>query len=82
MSFLQELVMLAIVINEFHTDPDNPTGVGGVIQSEVVLISRKDYGDDRRWVYLDVGKFSGLAETMDEAIKYRIRTPRDGGPPR
>jgi len=54
-------------------------GDAGVIQSEVVLISRKDYGDDRRWVYLDVGKFSGLAETMDEAIKYRIRTPRDGG---
>jgi ornithine decarboxylase len=54
-------------------------GDAGVIQSEVVLISRKDYGDDRRWVYLDVGKFSGLAETMDEAIKYRIRTPHDGG---
>jgi ornithine decarboxylase len=54
-------------------------GDAGVIQSEVVLISRKDYGDDRRWVYLDIGKFSGLAETMDEAIKYRIRTPRDGG---
>ena len=54
-------------------------GDAGVIQSEVVLISRKDYGDERRWVYLDVGKFSGLAETMDEAIKYRIRTPRDGG---
>ena len=54
-------------------------GDAGVIQSEVVLISRKDYGDDRRWVYLDVGKFSGLAETMDEAIKYRIRTTRDGG---
>jgi ornithine decarboxylase len=54
-------------------------GDAGVIQSEVVLISRKDYGDDRRWVYLDIGKFSGLAETMDEAIKYRIRTPHDGG---
>lgn len=55
-------------------------GDAGVIQSEVVLIATKDYGDDKRWVYLDVGKFSGLAETMDEAIKYRIRTPRDGGP--
>jgi ornithine decarboxylase len=55
------------------------TGDAGVIQSEVVLIAEKHYGDDRRWVYLDVGKFSGLAETMDESIKYRIRTPRDGG---
>ncbi len=55
-------------------------GDAGVIQAEVVLISVKDYGEAKRWVYLDVGKFSGLAETMDEAIKYRIRTPRDGGP--
>jgi ornithine decarboxylase len=54
-------------------------GDAGVIQSEVVLISQKAYGDSRRWVYLDVGKFNGLAETMDESIKYRIRTPADGG---
>ena len=54
-------------------------GDAGVIQSEVVLISDKGGGDDRRWVYLDVGKFNGLAETMDESIKYRIATPgRDG----
>jgi ornithine decarboxylase len=31
-----------------------------------------------RWVYLDIGKFGGLAETMDEAIRYPIRTPHDG----
>ena len=37
-------------------------------------------GEDRRWVYLDVGKFHGLAETMDEAIKYRLVTAHDGGP--
>jgi ornithine decarboxylase len=55
-------------------------GDAGVIQSEVVLVSEKAFGDDRRWVYLDVGKFNGLAETMDESIKYRIRTPADGGP--
>ena len=29
-------------------------------------------------VYLDIGKFGGLAETMDELIRYPIRTPRDG----
>ena len=49
----------------------------GLIQSEVVLISRKDTNDPRRWVYLDVGKFNGLTETMDESIKYRLRTPGD-----
>ena len=55
-------------------------GDAGVIQSEVVLISRKAANDEKRWVYLDVGKFNGLAETMDEAIKYRIKTPVEGGP--
>ena len=54
-------------------------GDAGVIQSEVVLISRKSASDEKRWVYLDVGKFNGLAETMDESIKYRIKTPADGG---
>lgn len=52
------------------------TAPAGVIQSEVVLVSRKSYNDDRRWVYLDVGKFGGLAETVDEAIQYPIRAAR------
>ena len=54
-------------------------GDAGVIQSEVVLISSKSYEADRRWVYLDVGKFGGLPETFEESIQYRIQTPRDGG---
>jgi ornithine decarboxylase len=54
-------------------------GDAGVIQSEVVLIAEKGGSDPRRWVYLDVGKFNGLAETMDESIKYRIVTPGRGG---
>lgn len=55
------------------------TGDAGIIQSEVVLISEKGYHEKRRWVFLDIGKFGGLAETMDESIQYRIRTPHDGG---
>jgi len=55
-------------------------GDAGVIQSEVVLVAHKGGDDERRWVYLDVGKFHGLAETMDEAIKYRLITPHDGTP--
>ncbi|HEX3536057.1 MAG TPA: type III PLP-dependent enzyme [Stellaceae bacterium] len=55
-------------------------GDAGLIQSEVVLISDKGDGSDKRWVYLDVGKFNGLAETMDESIKYRIQTPGRSGP--
>ena len=44
----------------------------GIIESEVVLVSKKDYEDNRRWVYLDIGRFGGLAETEAEAIKYKI----------
>lgn len=53
-------------------------GDAGVIQTEVVLIARREAEDDRRWVYLDIGKFGGLAETIDEAIKYPILSRRRG----
>jgi ornithine decarboxylase len=53
-------------------------GDAGVVQSEVVLVSRKAKDDPVRWVYLDIGRFGGLAETEGEAIKYAIRTPHDG----
>jgi ornithine decarboxylase len=53
-------------------------GDAGVIEAEVVLVSRKAYDDERRWVYLDIGRFGGLAETEGEAIRYPIRTGRDG----
>lgn len=54
-------------------------GDAGIIQAEVVLVSEKGTEDKRRWVYLDIGKFGGLPETMGEAIQYLIRTSRDGG---
>ena len=54
-------------------------GNAGTIRSEVVLISKKADNDNVRWVYLDIGKFGGLAETMDEAIRYPISTSHDGG---
>jgi ornithine decarboxylase len=54
-------------------------GNAGIIEAEVVLVSKKSERDKLRWVYLDIGKFGGLAETMDESIRYPIRTPRDGG---
>jgi ornithine decarboxylase len=54
-------------------------GNAGVIEAEVVLVSKKSEQDQARWVYLDIGKFGGLAETMDESIRYPIKTPRDGG---
>ncbi len=54
-------------------------GGAGMIEAEVVLVSKKSEADEVRWVYLDIGKFGGLAETMEEAIRYPIRTPRDAG---
>ncbi len=54
-------------------------GDAGIIEAEVVLISHKGYGDARRWVYLDIGKFGGLIETTDECIRYFIETDHDGG---
>lgn len=73
-----------------HFGPDRPetivepgryiAGDAGVLQCQVVLVSRKSYGDAERWVYLDTGVFGGLAETLGESIKYRIVTSRDGGP--
>ncbi|MGL4836630.1 MAG: type III PLP-dependent enzyme, partial [Shewanella sp.] len=50
----------------------------GILVSEVVLISKKSYTALERWVFTDVGKFSGLIETMDEAIKFPIYTEKQG----
>lgn len=44
----------------------------GAIQTEVVLVSKKSAQDKVRWVYLDIGRFGGMAETEGEAIKYAI----------
>jgi ornithine decarboxylase len=49
----------------------------GVVSAEVVLAASKG-GDPVRWIYLDIGRFGGLAETEGEAIKYRFTTPHDG----
>ena len=54
-------------------------GDAGIIFTEVILISQKTYQKyEPSWVYLDVGKFRGLMETMDESIKYRIVTDYEG----
>lgn len=55
-------------------------GDAGVLRSEVVLVTDESGGTGRRWIYLDVGRYNGLAETEGEAITYRLRTSRDGDP--
>jgi ornithine decarboxylase len=54
------------------------SGDSGIILTEVILVSKKNYSEyEPRWVYVDIGKFGGLAETIDESIKYRIQTFKD-----
>jgi ornithine decarboxylase len=53
-------------------------GDAGVLHTEVVLVAERVPGE--RWVYLDCGVFGGLAETLGEAIRYRIRAPHASGP--
>ena len=54
-------------------------GDAGLVSAEVVLVCRREPNDPIRWVYLDIGRFGGLAETEGEAIRYRIVTTHDGG---
>src|SRR5262249_26626347 len=53
-------------------------GSAGTIGCEVVSV--RTGTDGRRWVYLDIGRYGGLAETENEYIRYRLRTDRDGAP--
>jgi len=50
-------------------------GDAGVAVSEVVLACTRREDGDRRWIYLDIGRFGGLAETEGEAIRYRLSAP-------
>ena len=54
----------------------------GLIRTEVVSIAHRSGvdGATERWVYLDAGRYNGLAETENEYIAYPIRTGRPSGP--
>lgn len=52
----------------------------GLIRSEVVMVSTKSPADEVRWVYLDVGRYNGLAETEAEAITYQLGSEHEYGP--
>ncbi len=54
------------------------TADAGIIVSEVVMVSKKARFNQYRWVFLDVGKFGGLIETLDECIKYPIYCEKKG----
>ncbi|SFM29734.1 type III PLP-dependent enzyme [Methanolobus profundi] len=54
------------------------TADAGMIVTEVIMISKKAKLNQYKWVYLDIGKFGGLIETLDECIKYPIYTECKG----
>ena len=49
---------------------------GTVVASVVGVVDR----GGSRWVFVDAGVFTGLVETLDEAIRYRLETPGVTGP--
>ncbi len=51
---------------------------GTVVTSVVGVVDRGGV----RWVFVDAGVFTGLVETLDEAIRYRLEVPGVGGPSR
>jgi ornithine decarboxylase len=70
-----------------HLGPDLPRIIAepgrflvadaGELEAEVVLVTERG---GARWVYLDIGLFGGLAETLEEALRYRMTAYRDGAP--
>ncbi len=48
----------------------------GTIHASVVSVAERD----RRWVYLDIGRYNGLAETENEYIPYRLTTSHPSTP--
>ena len=63
-----------------HTLAEPGRGVvgdaGTVVTSVVGVVDR----GGTRWVFVDAGVFTGLVETLDEAIRYRLETPGVRGP--
>ncbi len=68
----------ATTCRDHHRAGRGMVGNAGMIEAEVVLVSRSRTPRTRSLGYLDIGKFGGLAETLDESIRYAIRTEHDG----
>ena len=50
-------------------------GDAGLLRATILLIAHRFQRTERRWVYLDAGRYNGLPETFDERIHYRLRAP-------
>ena len=50
-------------------------GDAGQLMTRVIGVT---WRGGRRWIYLDAGVYTGLVETLGEAIRYHLHTARDG----
>lgn len=53
-------------------------GDAGVLVTDVVLTEQKHKHSIDSWLYIDTGRFGGLTETYNEAIRYPVATERKG----
>lgn len=51
----------------------------GVVRAEVLLATERSFDGNQRWVYLDIGRYGGLAEAEGEAIRYEITAEGKAG---
>lgn len=54
------------------------TADAGIIVSEVIMVAEKAKYNTNRFVFVDIGKFGGLIETIEESIKYPIYFDKEG----
>ncbi len=50
----------------------------GIIVSEVIMVAKKARFNQYKLIYIDLGKFGRLIETLDESIKYSIYCNKKG----
>lgn len=63
-----------------HTIAEPGRALAGDAGTLVASVIGVCWRGGRRWVFLDAGVFTGLVETLDEAIRYRVEAPGCGGP--
>ena len=54
------------------------TGDAGVIISEIIMTEKKAKHNPYKWMFLDIGMFGGMIETLNESIKYPVYIEKEG----
>ncbi|HPE20614.1 MAG TPA: type III PLP-dependent enzyme [Candidatus Mcinerneyibacteriales bacterium] len=53
-------------------------GDAGVIVAEIIMTEKKAKHNPYKWMFLDIGMFGGMIETLNESIKYPIYIEKEG----